>query len=168
MTALITDILLAIIAGLLLGFIVAIITGVMTGGDQRAAVSNVMIVRFICCIAFFVRDGLFGGRGIGKRWIGLRIIDVSTGEGCSFFRSLLRQATLGLPLVNLAELVLPAFDPRGQRLIDKLLETQVIDEKEKELTTFQTVLAIVGMICIVILGVLMVIGYMAQKSQLAM
>lgn len=168
MTALITDILLALIAGLLLGFIVAIITGVTTGGNQRAAVSNVMIIRFICCIIFFIRDGLFGGRGIGKRWVGLRIIDISTGEGCSFFRSLLRQATLGLPLVNLAELVLPAFDPRGQRLIDKLLDTQVIDEKKKELTTFQTVLAIVGMIIIVILGVLMVIGYMAQKGQLAM
>ena len=83
-------------------------------------------------------------RGLGKRFVGLRVVDVHTGGGCGYFRSLLRQATLGMPVVNVAEALLTAFDARGRRLIDKLLGTQVIDEKRRELQGWEQWVAMIG------------------------
>lgn len=132
--------------------IVVGITAVAASGNPssvgRHVAANVSFVGLAYCLLLFLRDGFFGGRGIGKRWVGLRVVDVHTGGGCGFFRSLLRQATLGLPLINVVEALLTAFDPRGRRLIDKLLGTQVIDEKRRELASWEVWLAWGGAIFI--------------------
>ena len=109
-------------------------------------------------VLLFTRDGFFGGRGFGKRWLGLRIIDIHTGRGCGFFRSLLRQATFGIPLLNIVEAIVPAFDERGQRLIDKLLGTEVIDEKKRDITPFQWFAALPGLFFLVTIGLLLALG----------
>ena len=124
------------------------ITALAASGNRglvaRHVTSNVSVVGFLYCLVFFLRDGFFGGRGLGKRWVGLRVVDVHTGGGCGFFRSLLRQATLGMPVVNVVEAFLTGLDPRGRRLIDRLLGMQVIDEKRRELAGWEKGLAIFG------------------------
>ncbi len=99
-----------------------------------AARSNVLIVALVYCIVFFVRDGFFGGRGFGKRRMGLRVMDLETRQGCSYVKSMRRQSAFYLRGLNRVELLWPVLDGRGQRLIDKLLDTAVVEERPYELT----------------------------------
>ena len=134
----------------------------------RVFQSNTALLALAYVTLLFTRDGFFGGRGFGKRWLGLRIIDIHTGRGCGFFRSLLRQATFGLPLLNIVEAILPAFDKRGQRLIDKLLGTEVIDEKKKDITVFQWIAALPGLFFIITILLLIALGlFIAVVSAMA-
>jgi HEAT repeat protein/uncharacterized RDD family membrane protein YckC len=102
--------------------------------NSFAAQSNVLIVALLYCIVFFVRDGFFEGRGFGKRRMGLRVMDLETRQGCGYIKSMLRQSTFYLPGLNVVELFWPVLDGRGQRLIDKLLDTAVVEERPHELT----------------------------------
>jgi uncharacterized RDD family membrane protein YckC len=96
--------------------------------------SDVQLVLLAWSVVFFVRDGLGGGRGLGKRYMGLRVVDLETRTGCGYLKSMLRQATLYLPLLNVAEVAWAALDPEGRRIADRLLGTMVIDERQRDLT----------------------------------
>lgn len=102
--------------------------------DPAALAVNTQLVMLAYSIAFFMRDGLGGGRGLAKRYLGLRVIDRERGTGCGFVSSMIRQATFYLPLVNVCEVVWAGLDPEGCRLVDRLLGTQVIDEKNRDLS----------------------------------
>ena len=76
------------------------------------------------------RDSI-AGRSLGKFCFGLVVLDLHTGRPCGRMGSLTRNALFMLPGVNAAALVLETArvvrDPQGQRLGDRLAQTQVVE-----------------------------------------
>lgn len=83
----------------------------------------------------FLKDGIdFGGldnRSVGKKVMGLRVMNLATKARCTYVDSLLRQILFIIPLVNVViaiiEFVLVLVDPKGIRLGDKIAKTMVIE-----------------------------------------
>jgi len=77
-----------------------------------------------------LRDAI-GGQSIGKILLGLVVIDLETGRVSSLSGSVKRNFLLLLPGANLVAIVLEArailADSQGQRLGDRLAQTQVIE-----------------------------------------
>ena len=77
-----------------------------------------------------VRDAIIG-RSIGKFLAGLVVINLETGQPGSFKDSARRNILFLLPGANLVAVVLETHtmmkDPQGQRLGDKLAQTQVVE-----------------------------------------
>jgi hypothetical protein len=143
----------------------AVAAKVITGGSKietladvhtaLRAHSNVALISLLYSVVFFIRDGFGQGRGLAKRHLGLRVIDLETHAGCGYVKSMLRQATIYLPGINLLDVGCSLFDGRGQRLVDKLLGTVVIDETQRPLSradrTFLWVLAVLFVLWMMIL-----------------
>jgi uncharacterized RDD family membrane protein YckC len=77
-----------------------------------------------------LRDSMFG-RSIGKFLFGLVVIDLKTGRPCGRLGSAKRNVLFLIPGANLAAAFLEAVtimrDPQGQRLGDRVAQTQVVD-----------------------------------------
>ena len=77
-----------------------------------------------------LRDAV-GGRSIGKLLFGLVVISMKTGRPSSFAGSVERNFLLLLPGANVVAIFLEAQtvvrDPQGQRLGDRLAQTQVVE-----------------------------------------
>jgi uncharacterized RDD family membrane protein YckC len=77
-----------------------------------------------------LRDAI-GGQSIGKILLGLVVIDLETGRVASLQSSVKRNFLLLLPGANVVAIVLEArtilSDPQGQRLGDRLAQTQVVE-----------------------------------------
>lgn len=73
------------------------------------------------------RDGFFGGRSIGKKLMGLKVINTKTNKPCSLKDSFLRNITLVIPILNVIDLLVPFIDPEGLRFGDKLAGTKVVE-----------------------------------------
>jgi uncharacterized RDD family membrane protein YckC len=77
-----------------------------------------------------LRDSTFG-RSIGKFLFGLVVIDLETGRPCGRAGSAKRNVLFLLPGANLSAAFLEAVtivrDPQGQRLGDRLAQTQVVE-----------------------------------------
>jgi uncharacterized RDD family membrane protein YckC len=77
-----------------------------------------------------LRDAI-GGQSIGKLLLGLVVIDLETGRVSSVSGSLRRNLLLLLPGANVVAVFLEAraitADPQGQRLGDRLAQTQVVE-----------------------------------------
>lgn len=92
-----------------------------------------------------ISDGLFDGRSIGKRLMGLRVVSTATGGPCFMRESILRNAPLGaglllsrLPLVgwigwifivivSAAEFLILLGSKEGLRIGDEIAKTMVIE-----------------------------------------
>lgn len=114
-----------------------------SGGAVQAAAalgSRLQIVLLLYSIVFFVRDGFGGGRGFAKRYLGLRVVDLETRTGCGYLKSMLRQSTFYLPVLNVVEVIWAAYDAEGRRIIDHLLGTMVVDERQRPMTRLDRVL----------------------------
>ena len=76
------------------------------------------------------RDGV-SGQSIGKFFFGLVVIDLETGRPATVGQSFRRNIPLVLPGANVAAVFLEARtlirDPQGQRLGDRLAQTQVVE-----------------------------------------
>jgi len=92
-----------------------------------------------------IGDGLFQGRSIGKRLLGLRVLS-DTGQSCSVKESIIRNSVFGaamviwkVPLIGiLLAILIFAFEfivlmgaKNGRRLGDELAKTYVIEEKKE-------------------------------------
>ena len=96
-----------------------------------------------------IGDGFFDGRSLGKKLIGLRVVNLKTGLPCSFKDSIMRNIPIGLTvlfalipilgwiLLFTAGLVMILFesyliysDTGGIRIGDIFADTQVIDARE--------------------------------------
>lgn len=73
------------------------------------------------------RDAMGKGTSVGKRALGLRIIDLRTGTPCSPRRVWARNLLDLIPIVDLIDFVLMCLDSRGQKMMDKVLDTQVVE-----------------------------------------
>ena len=81
-------------------------------------------------VYLLLRDAV-GGQSIGKIMLGLTVIRVENGRPCGVVDSLRRNAMLLVPGANIVALFLEAWtimrDRQGQRLGDRLAQTQVVD-----------------------------------------
>ena len=78
----------------------------------------------ILVLAMLVRDG-FRGRSMGKHLLGLRLL-TPRGEGCGYFRSIVRNIPLIVPGWNLLEVMLVLAGKA--RTGDRIARTSVTEE----------------------------------------
>ncbi len=80
-------------AGLLLRAVAKILDFIIIA----AAVEVIPKAGFFAGLAYLlIGDGLFGGRSLGKKLIGLRVISADTNTPCTFRDSILRNSTFGI------------------------------------------------------------------------
>ena len=81
-------------------------------------------------VYLLLRDAV-GGQSIGKIMMGLTVIRVETGRPCSVIGSIQRNAMLLVPGANIVAVFFEPItilrDPQGQRLGDRLAQTQVVE-----------------------------------------
>lgn len=94
------------------------------GGSVKAIQIVWWVVLGILVLVMLVRDGI-RGRSFGKQLLGLRLI-TPRGEGCGWFRSLVRNLPLIVPLWNVAEVALVILG--RPRTGDRLAKTTVTEE----------------------------------------
>ncbi len=94
-----------------------------------------------------ISDGLFDGRSIGKKLMGLKVVSITANEPCSMKESIMRNAPLGaglllykLPwigwvfivLVSALEFLMLLGSKDGMRLGDEIAKTIVIAAEERK------------------------------------
>jgi len=81
-------------------------------------------------VYLLLRDAI-GGQSLGKLVVGLVVVSVRTGRFCSWKDSVLRNIFVLIPGANIAAVFLESLtilrDPQGQRLGDRLAQTQVVE-----------------------------------------
>lgn len=70
-------------------------------------------------------DGLMGGQAVGKRRMGIRVVDASTGRSCAVWQSVVRAVPLFVPFGNLMDVFYLLLNQR-QRLGDRGASTYVV------------------------------------------
>lgn len=121
--------------GLICLLIVGITLGIFMAGFFVQSLAGLTTVIYVIGLVFAIiipfvyvllRDGLFGGRSLGKKFMNLRVVNTKTNKPCSFKDSFLRNITLFIPIVSIIELIMPFIDAGGLRFGDKLAGTQVV------------------------------------------
>ena len=111
----------ALIAGLVVGYRTPGQWGIGLTGS--VGLGLIMLAGAWALFYVLFADGLHGGQSLGKRWLGMRVVDADTGEPCTFGQSFVR---------NLTQVILGPLDwififgERRQRLGDKAAGTIVI------------------------------------------
>jgi uncharacterized RDD family membrane protein YckC len=105
--------------------------------DGLLLVSSVILYQRFDSMPFLVIGALYlvvrdmRGQSIGKLLFGLVVIEIETGQRARLTASLRRNVMLIVPGVNLAAVALEFLaivrDPQGQRLGDRLAQTQVVE-----------------------------------------
>jgi uncharacterized RDD family membrane protein YckC len=84
----------------------------------------------VAAIYLLLRDGM-GGQSLGKLVVGLVVVNIQTGKFCSWKDSALRNVFVLIPGANVMAVFLESItilrDPQGQRLGDRVAQTQVIE-----------------------------------------
>jgi len=94
---------------------------------QQGATADMLTIA-LPLIYFLLSDGLPNGQSIGKRIIGISVVNMNTGKACSFLGSFLRNApSLFLGLIDAVLIVFR----RRQRFGDILARTVVINGTPK-------------------------------------
>ena len=97
---------------------------------------------FAGLVYLLIGDGLFDGRSLGKKLIGLRVVAEDTQTPCTFRSSILRNSTLGIgflfikiswlgwiavAIISIFEFIMLLGNTRGMRLGDELAKTVVVE-----------------------------------------
>ncbi len=105
---------------------------VMSYEDHLWGISDPICIVFLLIIfAYFVLMEAYVGWTIGKRVLGMRVVD-TRGNKIGLSRSLIRnlfRLVDGLPVLSILGIVLIAFSPRGQRLGDYVAKTFVVGQE---------------------------------------
>ncbi|HEY92729.1 MAG TPA: RDD family protein [Dehalococcoidia bacterium] len=92
-------------------------------------ISDPICLAFLFIIfAYFILMEAYVGWTIGKRILGMRVVDV-TGHKIGLVKSLIRNLLRlvdGLPGLNILGVILIARSPRGQRFGDRIARTYVV------------------------------------------
>ncbi len=84
----------------------------------------------VAVLYLLLRDSI-GGQSLGKLLVGLVVVTVRTGGLCTWKESVLRNVFALIPGANIVapflETITIIRDPQGQRLGDRLAQTQVIE-----------------------------------------
>ena len=126
-------------AGLLLRTVAKILDFIII----YAALEIIPRAGFFAGLAYLlISDGLFDGRSLGKKLIGLRVVAEDTQTPCTFRSSILRNSTLGIgflfikiswlgwiavAIVSIFEFIMLLGNTRGMRLGDELAKTVVVE-----------------------------------------
>ncbi len=81
-------------------------------------------------VYYLIKDGLKGGQSWGNRIMGLKVAHLDTGAPCTKLESVLRALFLSVSPLNLIEYAMVIFDEKGQRLADKILNSNVFEVKK--------------------------------------
>jgi uncharacterized RDD family membrane protein YckC len=73
-----------------------------------------------------MRDALYDGRSIGKKMMGLRVINSETKTPCKTTESLIRNISLMIPLFGVVDGFMVFIDEKHLRFGDKWAKTEVI------------------------------------------
>jgi len=98
----------------------------LTGLLSLLLIPVYLIVGLLCFCYMLLRDGLFGGRSLGKKLMKLKVVKNGV-QPATMVDSLLRNITLCIPLLNLVELIMPFVDADGRRFGDRIANTQVVE-----------------------------------------
>lgn len=124
------DLLLRIIAKILDFIIIVAVTEVVPKAGFFAGLAYLLI-----------GDGLFDGRSLGKKLIGLKVISADTNKPCSFKDSILRNSTFGIGyllykipwfgwifivIVSVFEFIILLGSKERMRLGDEIAKTKVV------------------------------------------
>jgi uncharacterized RDD family membrane protein YckC len=129
-------------AGLLLRTVARILDFIIIA----AAVEVVPKAGFFAGLAYLLLgDGLFDGRSLGKKLIGLRVVSAKSHNTCTFRDSILRNSTFGIGfifykilwfgwifviIVSIFEFIILLGSKEGMRVGDEIAGTIVVDSPQ--------------------------------------
>ena len=76
-----------------------------------------------------LKDTLYDGRSIGKKMMGLQVINSQTLTPCKMMESVIRNVSLMIPVFSLVDAVMVFVDKDNLRFGDKWANTMVIERK---------------------------------------
>jgi len=91
----------------------------------------ICLVFLFIIFAYFILMEAYVGWTVGKRILGMRVVD-GTGNKIGFSKSLLRNLLRlvdGIPALNILGIILIIASPEGQRFGDRIAKTFVVGEK---------------------------------------
>jgi uncharacterized RDD family membrane protein YckC len=92
-----------------------------------------------------IGDGLFDGRSLGKKLIGLKVLSAETDKSCTFKDSIIRNSIFGIGyllykipwfgwifivIVSIFEFIILLGSKEGMRLGDEIAKTKVVTVNE--------------------------------------
>ena len=87
------------------------------------------VLALLAVVAMFVYrllgDALFGGAALGKRLVGIRVVDAETRRPCSRMQCLMRSGIFMIPFAPVIEFIILSSD-RQQRWGDQVARTYVL------------------------------------------
>ncbi len=84
------------------------------------------------------RDSAGRGTSLGKRVLGLRLIRLEDGKPCTARRVWARNLLDPIPGIDLIDFVCMCVDKHGQKLMDRRLQTQVVEMSDLGVVAFST------------------------------
>jgi uncharacterized RDD family membrane protein YckC len=112
-------------------------------GMNNAGIGPLLIytVNLLAVCLYLVRDSLFGGAGVGKRLMALRVVQTKDGRTpLTNGQGVVRWLSQFIPVFNLVDASVPYRDPLLRRYGDRWAGTRVIDS-ERRLTKVRAKIA---------------------------
>ncbi len=95
-------------------------------------VGLIYIDAVIIIIYFLIRDGIFGdGKSIGKRLLGIKVVDYNNGKPCTIKQSIIRNIAWYIPFFQIIEPIKILTDQQNRRFGDEFANTVVIENRKK-------------------------------------
>ena len=102
----------------------------LAGLIDWVVVSVGMILCVLPGLAYaLLKDTLYDGRSIGKKMMGLQVINSQTLTPCKMMESVIRNVSLLIPVFSLVEVIMVFVDKDNLRFGDKWANTMVIERK---------------------------------------
>jgi uncharacterized RDD family membrane protein YckC len=102
------------------------------GASQTMQSIVINVVAFGAAAFLFVRDAVFDGAGIGKRIVGLRVVQAKDGKTpLTIGQGIVRWLSQYVPIFNLVDAQAAFADPLMRRYGDRWAGTRVIDTEAK-------------------------------------
>ena len=102
----------------------------LAGLIDWVVVSVGMILCVLPGLAYaLLKDTLYDGRSIGKKVMGLQVINSQTLTPCKMMESVIRNVSLLIPVFSLVDVIMVFVDKDNLRFGDKWANTMVIERK---------------------------------------